>query len=76
MTLPSTAEREMGKIDLCHAIAFSDKDQLDAVTRDHGGQFFQDHAGHCYSLTRSRSAPKTDDRRRSIVTLTYYGAEK
>ncbi len=68
-----------GKIDfVVHAIAFSDKDQLDGryleTTADN---FSKTMLISCYSLTAiAQRAEKLLTDGGSIVTLTYYGAEK
>lgn len=72
-------EKEWGKIDfIVHGIAFSDKDELKgeylATTRDN---FLRTMDISCYSLTAitQRAAPMMNEGG-SIVTLTYYGAER
>jgi enoyl-[acyl-carrier protein] reductase I len=68
-----------GKIDfVVHAIAFSDKDQLDGryleTTQDN---FSRSMLISCYSLTAiTQRAEKLLTDGGSILTLTYYGAEK
>jgi enoyl-[acyl-carrier protein] reductase I len=68
-----------GKIDfVVHAIAFSDKDQLDGryleTTQDN---FSRSMLISCYSLTAiTQRAEKLMTDGGSILTLTYYGAEK
>ena len=68
-----------GKIDfVVHAIAFSDKDQLDGryleTTQDN---FSKTMLISCYSLTAiAQRAEKLMTDGGSILTLTYYGAEK
>jgi enoyl-[acyl-carrier protein] reductase I len=68
-----------GKIDfVVHAIAFSDKDQLDGryieTTADN---FSKTMLISCYSLTAiAQRAEKLMPGGGSIITLTYYGAEK
>src|SRR5437763_5757955 len=72
-------KEKWGKIDfVVHAIAFSDKDQLDGryleTTADN---FSKTMLISCYSLTAiARRAEKLLTDGGSIVTLTYYGAEK
>jgi len=72
-------EKTWGKIDfLVHAIAFSDKDQLTGryieTTEDN---FTRTMNISCYSLTAlARRAEKLMPDGGSILTLTYYGAEK
>lgn len=75
----ATVEKLWGKIDfLVHAIAFSDKDQLTGryieTTADN---FSKTLLISCYSLTAiaQRAEPLLKDGG-SILTLTYYGAEK
>ena len=71
--------RQWGKIDfVVHAIAFSDKDQLDGryldTTQDN---FTNTMLISCYSLTAvAQRAEKLMSDGGSILTLTYYGAEK
>ena len=75
--------REIGKVwdridFVVHAIAFSDKDQLDGryieTTADN---FSKTMLISCYSLTAiAQRAEKLMTEGGSIVTLTYYGAEK
>lgn len=70
---------QWGKIDfVVHAIAFSDKDQLDGryieTTADN---FSRTMLISCYSLTAiAQRAEKIMPDGGSIITLTYYGAEK
>lgn len=72
-------ERVWGRLDfLVHAIAFSDKNELDGryvdTTEDN---FTQTMLISCYSLTAlARRAEKLMTDGGSIITLTYYGAEK
>ena len=72
-------KEKWGKIDfVVHAIAFSDKDQLDGryleTTADN---FSRTMLISCYSLTAiAQRAEKLLTDGGSIVTLTYYGAEK
>jgi len=71
--------KKWGKIDfVVHAIAFSDKDQLDGryieTTTDN---FSKTMLISCYSLTAiAQRAEKLMTGGGSILTLTYYGAEK
>lgn len=72
-------EKKWGKIDfLVHAIAYSDKNELDGryvdTTRDN---FLMTMDISCYSFTAvaKRAAPLMKDGG-SMVTLSYYGAEK
>ncbi len=68
-----------GKIDfLVHAIAFSDKAELDGRYVDTSEEnFTQTMLVSCYSLTNlARRAEKLMTEGGSIITLTYYGAEK
>ena len=63
---------------LVHAVAFSDKDQLDGRYVDTTAENF-DKTMHisCYSLTAlAQRAEKLMTAGGSILTLTYYGAEK
>ena len=68
-----------GKIDfVVHAIAFSDKDQLDGryvdLTEDN---FIKTMVVSCYSFTAiAQRAEKLMTNGGSLLTLTYYGAEK
>src|SRR6266478_5890305 len=72
-------KQKWGKIDfVVHAIAFSDKDQLDGryleTTADN---FLKTMLISCYSLTAiAQRAEKLLTDGGSILTLTYYGAEK
>ena len=62
-----------------HAIAFSDKDELDRPLRRHdGGQFLPRPCTiSCYSFTAvAQRAEKLMPHGGSLLTLTYYGAEK
>ncbi|WP_425405219.1 enoyl-ACP reductase FabI [Hwanghaeella sp.] len=75
----AAVEKEWGSLDfLVHAIAFSDKDELKGqyldTTRDN---FLRTMDISCYSLTAlsQRAAPLMNEGG-SIVTLTYYGAER
>ena len=71
--------KEWGNIDfLVHAVAFSDKEQLDGryvdTTQDN---FTQTLLISCYSFTAlARRAEKLMPNGGSLLTLTYYGAEK
>lgn len=73
------ARKAWGSIDfVVHAIAFSDKDQLDGryveTTQDN---FSKTMLISCYSLTAvAQRAEKLMPNGGSIITLTYYGAEK
>lgn len=72
-------ERAWGKLDfLVHAIAFSDKAELDGRYVDTSEQnFTQTMLVSCYSLTAlAARAEKLMTAGGSILTLTYYGAEK
>jgi enoyl-[acyl-carrier protein] reductase I len=71
--------RTWGKLDfLVHAIAFSDKAELDGRYVDTSEQnFTQTLLVSCYSLTAlAARAEKLMSAGGSILTLTYYGAEK
>lgn len=72
-------EKTWGKMDfLVHAIAFSDKDELKGQYLDTSrDNFLRTMDISCYSLTAlaQRAAPLMNDGG-SIVTLTYYGAER
>jgi enoyl-[acyl-carrier protein] reductase I len=75
----TSLQKEWGKLDfLVHAIAFSDKAELDGRYVDTSeGNFTQTMLVSCYSLTalaKRAEALMTDGG--SIITLTYYGAEK
>jgi enoyl-[acyl-carrier protein] reductase I len=74
-----TLEREWGRLDfLVHGIAFSDKNELDGLylntTRDN---FLRTMDISCYSFTAvaQRAVPLMSDGG-SLLTLTYYGAER
>ncbi|MBH0238135.1 enoyl-ACP reductase FabI [Methylobrevis albus] len=72
-------EQEWGTIDfLVHAIAFSDKDELTGRYVDTSAEnFSKTMLISCYSLTAvAQRAEKLMPNGGSIVTLTYYGAEK
>jgi enoyl-[acyl-carrier protein] reductase I len=72
-------EKSWGKIDfLVHAIAFSDKDQLTGRYIETTEENFNRTMNiSCYSLTAlARRAEKLMPDGGSILTLTYYGAEK
>ncbi|HRN84392.1 MAG TPA: enoyl-ACP reductase FabI [Hyphomicrobium sp.] len=72
-------ERTWGRLDfLVHAIAFSDKNELDGRYVDTSEEnFTQTMLVSCYSLTAlARRAEKLMTDGGSIITLTYYGAEK
>ncbi|MEE9547257.1 MAG: SDR family oxidoreductase, partial [Hyphomicrobium sp.] len=72
-------ERTWGKLDfLVHAIAFSDKAELDGRYVDTSEQnFTQTLLVSCYSFTAlAARAEKLMSAGGSILTLTYYGAEK
>ncbi len=71
--------RAWGRLDfLVHAIAFSDKNELDGRYVDTSEtNFTQTMLISCYSLTAlAQRAEKLMTNGGSIVTLTYYGAEK
>ena len=72
-------ERTWGRLDfLVHAIAFSDKNELDGRYVDTSeANFTQTMLVSCYSLTAlAQRADKLMTNGGSIITLTYYGAEK
>lgn len=72
-------EKEWGKIDfIVHGIAFSDKEELKGEYLDTSREnFLRTMDISCYSLTAitQRAAPMMN-KGGSIVTLTYYGAER
>jgi enoyl-[acyl-carrier protein] reductase I len=71
--------KQWGKIDfLVHAIAFSDKDQLDGrYIETTAENFSKTMLISCYSLTAvAQRAEKLMADGGSMITLTYYGAEK
>lgn len=75
----ATLEKSWGKLDfLVHAIAFSDKAELDGRYVDTTeSNFTQTMLVSCYSLTAlAKRAEKLMSDGGSIITLTYYGAEK
>lgn len=75
----SALTREWGRLDfLVHAIAFSDKNELDGRYVDTSeGNFTQTMLISCYSLTAlAQRAEKLMTAGGSILTLSYYGAEK
>ena len=72
-------QRTWGRLDfLVHAIAFSDKNELDGRYVDTSEKnFVQTMLVSCYSLTAlARRAEKLMPAGGSMLTLTYYGAEK
>jgi enoyl-[acyl-carrier protein] reductase I len=72
-------KRQWGKLDfLVHAIAFSDKAELDGRYVDTSEKnFTQTMLISCYSVTAlARHAEKLMPEGGSLLTLTYYGAEK
>jgi len=72
-------DRAWGRLDfLVHAIAFSDKNELDGRYVDTSqANFTQTMLVSCFSLTAlARRAEKLMTNGGSIITLTYYGAEK
>src|SRR3546814_20183127 len=75
----ATTEKTWGELDfLVHAIAYADKDELKGqylqTSRDN---FLRSLDISCYSLTAiSQRAVPLMKRGGSIVTLTYYGAER
>jgi len=72
-------EKAWGSIDfLVHAVAFSDKDELDGRYVDTtADNFSKTMLISCYSLTAvAQRAEKLMTNGGSILTLTYYGAEK
>jgi enoyl-[acyl-carrier protein] reductase I len=72
-------ERRWGKLDfLVHAIAFSDKDELTGRYVDTTEENFRKTMNiSCYSLTAlAQRAEKLMANGGSLLTLTYYGAEK
>lgn len=73
------AKAQWGKIDfVVHAIAFSDKDELDGrYIETSEANFTKSMLISCYSLTAvAQRAEKLMTDGGSILTLTYYGAEK
>lgn len=74
-----TLDKEWGGLDfLVHAIAYSDKDQLDGRYVDTTAEnFAKTMAISCYSFTAiARRAEKLMSEGGALLTLTYYGAEK
>lgn len=74
-----TLKKEWGSLDfVVHAIAFSDKDELDGRYVDTTAENFEKTlAISCYSFTAiARRAEKLMSEGGSLLTLTYYGAEK
>ncbi len=75
----ATIEKEWGKLDfVVHAIAFSDKDELDGRYVDTTAEnFTKTMFISCYSFTAvAQRADKLMKAGGSLLTLTYYGAEK
>ena len=78
-TLFDTIAKEWGRLDfLVHAIAWADKDELDGRYVDTSEKnFTQAMLISCYSFTAlARRAEKLMSSGGSLITLTYYGAEK
>jgi enoyl-[acyl-carrier protein] reductase I len=74
-----TLEKEWGGLDfVVHAIAYSDKDQLDGRYIDTtADNFAKTMAISCYSFTAiAQRAEKLMSEGGALLTLTYYGAEK
>jgi len=74
-----TLEKEWGSIDfIVHAIAFSDKDELTGRYVETSAANFEKTMNiSCYSFTAiAQRAEKLMTKGGSLVTLTYYGAEK
>lgn len=75
----SEIEEKWGKIDfLVHAIAFSDKNELDGLYLDTTRENFKrtmDISIYSFTAIAQRAAPLMSDGG-SMVTLTYYGAER
>lgn len=74
-----TIGKKWGKIDfVVHAIAFADKNELKGHYRDTSrGNFLNSMNISCFSFTETcREAAKYMKDGGSIITLTYYGAEK
>src|SRR6187399_2441027 len=72
-------EREWGRLDfLVHCVAFSDKEELDGRYVDTSkSNFVQTMLVSCYSFTAlAKRAEKLMPNGGSMLTLTYYGAEK
>ncbi|ODR94971.1 enoyl-ACP reductase [Methyloceanibacter stevinii] len=75
----AAVEKEWGSLDfIVHAVAFSDKDQLDGRYVDTTEENFAKTMNvSCFSLTAmAKRAEPLMTNGGSIVTLTYYGAEK
>jgi enoyl-[acyl-carrier protein] reductase I len=75
----TAVEAQWGSLDfLVHAIAFSDKDQLDGRYIDTtADNFIKTMFVSCYSFTAlARRAERLMSHGGSMLTLTYYGAEK
>ena len=75
----STIEKEWGEIDfVVHAIAFSDKNELDGLylntTRDNFARTM-DISVYSFTAVAQRAVPLMKDGG-SLITLTYYGAEQ
>jgi enoyl-[acyl-carrier protein] reductase I len=73
------SDRQLGDLDfVVHAIAFSDKDELDGRYVDTSADNFNKSlAISCYSFTAiAQRAEKRMTKGGSLLTLTYYGAEK
>jgi enoyl-[acyl-carrier protein] reductase I len=75
----ATIEREWARLDfLVHCVAFSDKEELDGRYVDTSkDNFVQTMLISCYSFTAlAKRAEKLMPEGGSLITLTYYGAEK
>jgi enoyl-[acyl-carrier protein] reductase I len=73
------SDKQIGELDfVVHAIAFSDKDELDGRYVDTSPEnFSKSLAISCYSFTAvAQRAEKRMPNGGSLLTLTYYGAEK
>jgi enoyl-[acyl-carrier protein] reductase I len=78
-TVFDTLEKKWGKLDfVVHAIAFADKEELKGKYYDTSrGNFLNAMDISCYSFTAvARRASRLMAEGGSLVTLTYYGAEK
>jgi len=75
----SAIEKEWGQIDfVVHAIAFSDKNELDGLYLNTSRENFartMDISVYSFTAVAQRAAPMMKDGG-SLITLTYYGAEQ
>ncbi|MCB1783947.1 MAG: enoyl-ACP reductase FabI [Alphaproteobacteria bacterium] len=75
-----TIKKEWGQLDfVVHAIAFSDKNELDGLYLDTTRENFKrtmDISVYSFTAVAQRAAPLMKENGGSLLTLTYYGAER